>query len=286
MKLSSVIFRGVVWLLLIQIKCSHGARILGFFGAPIRSHFITYEPLMRELAKRGHDVTVVSSFSQHGRPLNNYRNIEISDFINGTFFNSFASAAVQSADEKSSLFKLFHMIRNMAGESKNLLKHPKFLSLKNEHFDLVIIGWFINEYVIGLSGHFHCPSIVITPNKNIYPIRLFSGNPSSVSTIPSVMIEVNPKMEFVDRVINLFAYIAEFFMFEFVFHWYAMPYYKELFPPHQYPPYDEVLKNVSLVLVSQHFSGHVPEALLPNVIEIEGLHVEKETSPLPTVHHH
>ncbi|KAG4070787.1 hypothetical protein HA402_011013 [Bradysia odoriphaga] len=89
-------------------------------------------------------------------------------------------------------------------------------------------------------------------------------------------------MAFFDRVINLFAYMVEFLMFEFIFHWYAMPYYKEAFPPHQYPSYDEVSKNVSLVLVAQHFSGHVPEALLPNVIEIEGLHIEKEPSPLPT----
>ncbi|XP_037031395.1 UDP-glucosyltransferase 2-like [Bradysia coprophila] len=282
MKLSFVIFRGVVWLILSQIRCSHGARILGFFGAPIRSHFIVEEPLMKELAKRGHDVTVITPFSQQGSALDNYRYIEISDSLNSSFFQSFTSSAVQSGDEKSSILKIFNMLYSMAGESMNLLRHPKFLALKKEHFDLVIIGWFLNDYALGLSGHFHCPSVIITANKNLYPIRQFSGNPSSALTIPTVLIEVNPRMAFFDRVLNLFAYIVEFLMFEFIFHWYAMPYYKEAFPPHQYPSYDEVSKNVSLVLVAQHFSGHVPEALLPNVIEIEGLHVEKEPSPLPT----
>ncbi|XP_037031394.1 UDP-glucosyltransferase 2-like [Bradysia coprophila] len=282
MNLKFVIFQCVIGLTLLQTRCSNGARILGFFGTPIRSHFIVEEPLMRELAKRGHDVTVVSTFTQHGRPLENYRYIEISDFLNGTFFHSLASAAVQSNTEKSSASTLFSIVKNLVGYSMNLLKHPKFLALKNEHFDLVIIGWLTNDYVLGLSGHFHCPSVIITPNVNFYPIRQYSGNPSSMSTIPSVLMGVNPKMAFFDRVSNFFAYIVEFFVFEFNFYWYAMPYYKEAFPPDQYPTYDEVLKNVSLVLVSQHFSGHVPEALLPNVIEIEGLHVEKEPSPLPT----
>ncbi|KAG4070752.1 hypothetical protein HA402_010978 [Bradysia odoriphaga] len=282
MNLKFIIFQCVIGLSLLQTRCSYGARILGFFGTPIRSHFIVEEPLMRELARRGHDVTVVSTFSQHGRPLEeNYRYIEISDFLNGTFFHSFASSAVQSDTEKSPISTLLSVVNNMVGYSMNLLKHPKFLALKNEHFDLVIIGWFLNDYVLGLSGHFHCPSVIITPNVNFYPIRQYSGNPSSVSTVPSVLIGVNPNMAFFDRVLNLFAYIVEFLVFEFNFYWYSMPYYKEAFPPHQYPPYAEVLKNVSLVLVSQHFSGQASEALLPNVIEVEGIHVRKEPTPLP-----
>lgn len=249
----------------------------------MQSHFIVEEPLMRALARRGHDVTVVSSISQHQGPIENYRYIDLSDSINGTSSHNIASAAVQSTDEKSSIFKYFTVFKTLAGYSMNLLKHPKFLPLKNEHFDLVIIGWCLNDYVLGLSGHFRCPSVIITANVNFYPIRLFSGNPSSASTIPSIMMEVSPKMAFFDRVANLFAYIVEFFMFEIVSYWYTMPNYKEAFPPHQYPSYDEVLKNVSLVLVTQHFSGQVPEALLPNVIEVEGMHVQKEPSPLPVV---
>lgn len=171
----------------------------------------------------------------------------------------------------------------MIGYSTNLLRHPKFLPLKNESFDLLVIGWFLNDYALGLSGHFHCPSVVISPNVNMYPIRRFSGSSNSVSTIPSVLMGVSSKMAFFDRVYNLFAYAMECLMFEFSFYFYSMPYYNEEFPPDKYPSYEEVLRNVSLVLVAQHFSGQVPEALLPNVIEIEGIHVKKEPSPLPTV---
>lgn len=171
----------------------------------------------------------------------------------------------------------------MVGYSMNLMRHPKFLALKNESFDLLIVGWCLNEYVLGLSAHFYCPSIVISPNVNFYPIRKFSGNPSSASTIPSVLMAIDSDMTFFDRIVNFLAYVVEFVMFEIIFHFYAMPYYIEEFPPDKYPAYEEVLRNVSLVLVAQHFSGQVSEALLPNVIEIEGMHVKNEPSPLPMV---
>lgn len=165
----------------------------------------------------------------------------------------------------------------------NLMRHEKFLPLKNESFDLLVVGWFLNEYALGLSGHFHCPSVIIAPNVNFYPMRKFSGNPSSVSSIPSLLFGVNPKMTFLDRTFNLLAYTVECVLFELMFHFYAMPYYNEEFPSSQYPSYDEVVKNVSLVMVAQHFSGQISEPLLPNVIEVEGMHVKKEPSPLPTV---
>lgn len=290
---------------LLQIKCSCGARILGFFGTASRSHFIVEEPVMRELAKRGHEVkfniqrseynktyiqimlshqvTVVTSFSQLGDPLENYRYIEIPDFLNDTVLLNFTSEALQSAGKKISITKTFSVFNKMVGYSMNLMRHPKFLPLKNESFDLLVVGWFMNEYVFGLSGHFHCPSVVISPNVNLYPIRKLSGNPSSESSIPSVMLGVNPEMKFLDRIFNFLAYIVERLMFEFTFHFYALPYYNEEFPRDKYPPYEEVVKNVTLILLAQHFSGQVSEALLPNVIEVEGMHVKKEPSPLPTV---
>lgn len=277
------IFQSVILLIMLLVNCSLGAKILAFMATASRSHFIVEEPVLRELAKRGHEVTVVTSFKQSGEPLTNYRYIEIPDFLNDSTLSQFTSEVVQSTDERSSAFKVFTFFNRMVGYSANLLRHPKFLAIKNEQFDLLVIGWFLNEYALGLSGHFHCPSVVISPNVNFYPIRQFSGNPSSVSTIPSVFMAVNPKMTFLDRLFNFVAYIVECVMFEITFHFYTMPYYNEEFPPDKYPSYNEVLKNVSLVLVAQHFSGQKPEALLPNVIEIEGIHVKKEPSPLPKV---
>jgi glucuronosyltransferase len=66
---------------------AHGAKILGVFPLPGKSHFIVSSALMKELANRGHQVTVLSPFPEKS-PIPNYTDIDISitrdDFLNTT----------------------------------------------------------------------------------------------------------------------------------------------------------------------------------------------------------
>jgi glucuronosyltransferase len=61
-------------LALLPVALNHGARILGIFPFPARSHHIVHKALMLELARRGHEVTVVSAFPEN-KPIPNYRDI-------------------------------------------------------------------------------------------------------------------------------------------------------------------------------------------------------------------
>jgi glucuronosyltransferase len=60
--------------MLALLPVAHGARILGVFPFPARSHLIVHKPLMLELARRGHEVTVVSSFPEN-KAIPNYTDI-------------------------------------------------------------------------------------------------------------------------------------------------------------------------------------------------------------------
>jgi glucuronosyltransferase len=53
----------------------HAARILGIFPIPGRSHFTFCGTIMKELASRGHQVTVLSPFPQKS-PIPNYTDID------------------------------------------------------------------------------------------------------------------------------------------------------------------------------------------------------------------
>lgn len=48
----------------LMISTSDGYRILGLFPHPAVSHFNFFEPVMKGLAKAGHEVVVVSPFPQ------------------------------------------------------------------------------------------------------------------------------------------------------------------------------------------------------------------------------
>jgi hypothetical protein len=65
------------WLLvlaLLPVALTGGAKILGVFPFPARSHLIVQKALMLELARRGHEVTVVSGFPEN-KPVPNYTDV-------------------------------------------------------------------------------------------------------------------------------------------------------------------------------------------------------------------
>lgn len=66
--------------LLLLAHAGESSRILGVFPSPGYSQFILAERLMTELAKRGHEVVVISPF-QPKRPVENYTSIVVDAMI-------------------------------------------------------------------------------------------------------------------------------------------------------------------------------------------------------------
>lgn len=59
------------------LSAANGANILGVFPINGRSHWVVYESVMKALAARGHNVTVITSFPQK-TPVANYTDIDVS----------------------------------------------------------------------------------------------------------------------------------------------------------------------------------------------------------------
>jgi glucuronosyltransferase len=65
-------------MLMVLLSClyaTEGARILGIFPMPAKSHMIVHSALMKELARRGHEVTVFSPFPEKSS-IPNFTDIE------------------------------------------------------------------------------------------------------------------------------------------------------------------------------------------------------------------
>lgn len=60
------------------IAVARASNILVFMPMPFKSHFRGFQPLFEELSRRGHNVTVVSSYPQN-RQIANYT--EIGPFV-------------------------------------------------------------------------------------------------------------------------------------------------------------------------------------------------------------
>lgn len=75
MKLNSL-FSIVLYLSLNNVIVNESYKILGVFHTSSKSHYIVGGALMRALAEKGHDVTVISPFPQDN-PLKNFRDVTV-----------------------------------------------------------------------------------------------------------------------------------------------------------------------------------------------------------------
>ena len=67
-------FLGIIFLLIASMKCLESANILVIFHMPAYSHFVLGESLVKGLAQKGHNVTLISAFPQKEK---SYRHITV-----------------------------------------------------------------------------------------------------------------------------------------------------------------------------------------------------------------
>ena len=198
--------------------------------------------------------------------------------------------AINSANKKetSSLGMLKHlptMLWTLNNITAKAVHYPAVREIRKEQFDLVVFGWFLNDFQLGLAGHFRCPSVLVTATPAFKTLRSYVGNPSEFTYQQSPMAGKLQHMTFLQRFQNWCMILLENFV-ELLLHYFvAVPYYEAHFPASEnYPPYSEVLKNVSLVLATQHFSQTGPQLSFPAMIEVSGMHLKTKPDPLPKVY--
>jgi UDP:flavonoid glycosyltransferase YjiC (YdhE family) len=255
---------------------TNGAKILGIFPLPGRSHYILGSSLLRELAERGHDVTMISCFSEKEPPKNGtYRDVVVSGLLEaiqekhkGKTMNMFD---IETSDPfTTTVFMGFMMpqLMEMILKDKNVQK----LINSNEKFDVVIVEQFLNDAQKALSTHFGAPLITfntVGPNFWINPLV---GNPSPLSYVPDMMLDYTAPMTFFQRLLNTLLYVFN----ELFYNLYMFPQQNKMLKKHlpNGPDLYDVLYNTSIVLLNSHSSINQAVPHVPNMIEIGGFHVK------------
>ena len=78
----------ILGLVALSLKVCDGYRILGIFPLNVKSHFAMYEALMKSLARKGHQIDVVSTFPQK-TPYPNYTDLIDLPLVLPEFVNNF-----------------------------------------------------------------------------------------------------------------------------------------------------------------------------------------------------
>ncbi|XKL67085.1 hypothetical protein PGB90_010505 [Kerria lacca] len=270
----------IVKLLLILCCKSNSKNILGLFPLKLKSHNLMFDSIMKELARRGHNVTVVSGFPK-SIPIPNFTDIDVGD-CDRTPVSLFE---MEEAYKEHDPFFQIHILTELVKYYEDILRCPTLSKLfhSKDSYDLIITEIFNSDVMLGFVKQFGAPYISFCANPLFPWAADRMGNPDNPAYITyqhsSVILDFKGST-FYQRLFNTVIYIFA-----------KMKYYlanlesermKRKFFNFTSPSLDEISRNTSLILSFSHFSTNERQPLVPNVIQVAGLQIVK-TSPLPKV---
>lgn len=192
-------------------------------------------------------------------------------------------------NDENQLKRFPKTIRMIARRSSEIVKHEAVQDLikSGQKFDLFILGYNLNDMMLGLAGHFRVPSVIISTIPAMKPLRDLIGNPAAVSSAPlfqlSELRTVNA-LSFRERLGLFIEYTFEYFYTVHTNYFVFEEFYDQHFRTiENFPTFAEIKKNVSLIMTNTHFSEGTIRPALPNLIEIGGIHIKEKPDPLPKV---
>jgi len=255
------------------------ANILAFMPMPLKSHFGGFQPMFEELARRGHNVTVVSAFPLTNRHVPNYTDVDV------------------MPPQGVPAFDVMHLVNSnfmitvtnrwfFANLLSSQLEHPNlkdFVQSEDNSFDLVIIESFLQEYTVAIGHKFNAPIVNLSPLMPWVSASKWLHLPATFSYVPDCCIGVTDDMSFVERLKNTIVGLMEMFVEDYLY----IPMMKALMNKHfsyagwqSRPTLEQMLNNVSLTLINAHHATGVCRPYPPGVVEVGGMHIKKP-KPLP-----
>lgn len=262
-------------------------KILGVFGHLGKSHFDVFQPLVEELARRGHELTIISHFprSENAKakePLPNYKDISLVDEKLGVYVNIIDLNLIQH--------DIFHFIREllflryMADSACSIgLQNPaiKEFLRSDEKFDLIITESFNTDCFLGFAHRFKAPYMGLSSCQILPWVNEDFGNEDNPSYIPSIYVGLTRPIHFFGRLWNSVSLSVVKLAYDYWYRPRDQIFANEAFGP-DLPELSTIARQSQALLVNTHSSLHGSKPQLPNVVEIGGLHIPSKVNPLPS----
>lgn len=258
---------------------------MGLFSSHSQSHLILHMSMMKVLAEEGHNVTVVSVL----KPAVSHKDIHLIVLpVSVEHERSIDKQLTEMASEKNSMIStLIRLLTGMSAmiESQvDILSDPRFLRIYETKFDLMFMGYFLNDFQLGVAHKLKVPVIVAWMQAPIPVIDSLVGNPLETAYVPILGLtsERGKPLGFVQRVTNFAMNLAVHGIAE-VFYVQVHKYYARLFGNEpNFPSVAEMKRNISMVFTNSHLISEGPiRPLVPASVEIGGIQIKEKPDPLP-----
>ncbi|XP_076648061.1 uncharacterized protein LOC143356343 [Halictus rubicundus] len=261
------------------LSTCQGYRILGLFPFNGKSHFMMFESLMKGLAKKGHQVDVISTFPLK-KPHPNYKDIIVlsapRQFINNMTFDNMNSMLTVSVS---------HAVATLAGtEVCASLSDPRIQEFvrnppKDPPYDAVLVEVFGAHCYFAIGYLLKAPMIGVS-SAILYPWHYdMVGTPENLAYTPNNLITFPSRMNFWQRTYNFL---------HSTFHKWSFQYYSSpqteiarKYLGDDIPDVRTLERNISMVLTNSFMGINGVMDMNPAFVEVGGLHVQEEGVELP-----
>lgn len=170
-------------------------------------------------------------------------------------------------------------------DTLNNTKVKDFIHSDRYQFDVVLFENFQHECFVTMGHKFNAHVIQLIPASPITSHSIWHGQPFNPSYIPDPNSGFTDQMSLYVRTINFLVTLIQLILYPIVY----MPKQSEIMNNHlnytgweSRPSLEEMTKNISLTLINTHFTIGTSRPLVPNFIEVAGMHL-KPASKLPKV---
>ncbi|XP_072949917.1 uncharacterized protein [Epargyreus clarus] len=248
--------------------------ILGIFPYTGKSHFFVFKPYLEELARRGHNLTVISYFPQEQK-LQNYHDISLAGKIK-VVEDDFPVERNYKTIFIATVFLATSAVKNC----EVLLADEKVQHLwkSKAKFDVVVLEQFNSDCALGLAYQLKAPVVGITSHVLLPWHYGRFGIPHNPSYVSYEMLEGGTHPTLYQRVersiFDIFTSILYKYFIDRPNENILRRYFDDV------PSLEELGREIKFMLLYNYFVLTGSTLLPANVIEVAGFHVAKP-KPLP-----
>ncbi|CAH0545932.1 unnamed protein product [Brassicogethes aeneus] len=263
---------------LVFIECSKAANILGFLILPFVSHHICLYPIFKELASKGHNVTLITPLISNETSASNIREVDI-EFI-GDVFNQLQKDVMKKT---SMVYGLFYYYDILINTTRAVLEKDHVRKVFTDtDYDLVVVE-NISPLAFAPVLLNKAPVIGITSFEGFLNAQDAVGNPVHPIINPHFFlhqdIDLNEDLPFFSRLISTILN----FTLRVIYKYYAIPssdtIAKDMFGDNL-ESLGDIERNLSLTIYSSNPIVNTIKANVPSAIEISLTHI-KSPDKLP-----
>ncbi|XP_026736014.1 UDP-glucuronosyltransferase 2B15-like isoform X4 [Trichoplusia ni] len=254
------------------INFNEAARILVVIPTPSISHQVVFRPVVQELAKRGHDVTIITTdpaFPKGGTP-GNLTEIDVHDISYRVWREHFMKASkTDGGDLYNQLNTIVTVGLRVFVEQFNDANVQRLIKDKNQKFDLIITE-ALSRTALGYQHIYKAPLILMSSFGATFDNFEALGLPTHPLLYPTIIRQRINDLTMMEKISEVYTSFRLYNMFSnfLVEEEKTM---KKLYGP-DVPSVNEFYNRIEMLFLNENpvFTGIRP--VPPNVIYMGGLH--------------